>query len=608
MVIMLTRGQTQSIITFFLTFLLISANAFSDRLLERGEILGLFNDLAASPANTWIPCGTIEADHVTRKYAEPIDPQALENEIRQRINRYIGSADKIERTESLQKMALDAIPFNTRYELQNEYTMTARETITYYKERFCNKIETLSRQDSIQPDLSLSGNYMTNQFSMLANQIRISAWNGIESVFYSLPINHAIVKPALSEPPAVDGIINAGLIPWGYGVYTAQGLANMQSSAIEKNTPDGIRIKLTLSVTDQIEMVFTLDPERDYIMLSRSQSFASGTKKYFTYTDYQQIDGHWVPFSILIEKYSASGTLLLEDNWTVTSVSTQIPELQEFTVNYLQDAKVEYQTPKSPKMQLFIQTPGIDGKDLLARRLDILDIAHENRNCATAALGYVTDKLGQTVSATELTSLIDPQTGMTSLFAMKSFLEGRGLFTRVVNADLPALETGGYDNIILHFPGQNHFVVAEKIMPDDVKIVDLNKDKFLYAISQDVIHMDWPDGIAMIVSSEPISLNESLIELTDQQMQSVIGGDGYACTNMVQQQDVIFCEPPLEGECTGFYYEYFERYACATAPSGSCYLSIFDRYRKTPCLNDPNDPSACKVASNWTTYYMYACQ
>ncbi len=581
---------------------------FADRALDQGELAQLFTEITSPPRNTWISRGTIQAYHTTKKYVENVESVALESEIQQRITQYSQSDEKVEKAEYLQKMALDAIAFNTRYERINEYTMSAREAVTYDGQRFYWSIETLSRQDSIEADTVLAGNYMTDKFSMLANQRRIFAWDGSEYVRYALPINHAIVDTTSRTNPRVNGILTAGLIPWGYGVYSYEHLSQMESRAVEKTTPDGTVIELALTVTPDIQMVITMDPDRDYAVLSSSTLYTSGTMRLNTFTDYNLVDGNWIPYGILVEKYSPSGNLLLEETWTVTQVSTQPPAIDEFTVDYQEKAKVEYRTDKSENMQLYLNYPSIDGKALLARRLTLLDISPENRNCATAAMQYLADKLGQTITYQELMPLIDPQTNKTSLYEMKNFLESKGLYCKAVQADLTALQENGYENIILHFPGKDHFVIAAEITSNDVKIIDLNRKKFLYAIDRSYIHMDWPDGIALIVSHEPIFIGESVTELTNQQTQALAGGEGYSCDNLIQDDSEIYCSDPVGGQCEGFAYEYFRRYGCKSAPSGSCNDSVFLRFSKSPCIIDPNDQLNCVNTGAWTNYYMFACE
>ena len=58
-------------------------------------------------------------------------------------------------------MKLDAIPFNVRYKLSNEWAMSSHVTVKYDNGRFYWEINVDSRSDSVKPDASLAGNYMT---------------------------------------------------------------------------------------------------------------------------------------------------------------------------------------------------------------------------------------------------------------------------------------------------------------------------------------------------------------------------------------------------------------------------------------------------------------
>jgi hypothetical protein len=137
--------------------------------------------------------------------------------------------------------------------------------------------------------------------------------------------------------------------------------------------------------------------------------------------------------------------------------------------------------------------------------------------------------------------------------------------------------------------------------------IDLANDKFYYRTDKDFFGMDWTEGTALLVSNRPISQEGNFVELTDDKLASVVGGTGYSCTNLLQEYDVVFCSEPIPGECDGTYQEYYERWGCQVAPSGSCSMSKMLRFKESPCIEDPYNPCCCTVTGEWTSHYMKAC-
>jgi hypothetical protein len=111
-----------------------------------------------------------------------------------------------------------------------------------------------------------------------------------------------------------------------------------------------------------------------------------------------------------------------------------------------------------------------------------------------------------------------------------------------------------------------------------------------------------------LVSNQPIQIHGNFTEIDDTQLSNIIGAlaSGYACTNLLQEYNVIFCTY-IGGLCEGYYEEYFTRYGCEAAESGSCTASRMIRYRESPCIQDPDWPPGCTITWEWTFYYMRAC-
>ena len=147
--------RTRHFALAILSSLSISCAAFADRQLDRTEILQIFQKLTSQPRKTWIPAGTIEATHEEYRAAKVTDPNEIERQIKERVQEYQNNPNKHELTENLQKMKLDAIPFDVRYQLSNEYTMNSTVVVRFDGERFYWEINMQSRRDSVKPDKNL---------------------------------------------------------------------------------------------------------------------------------------------------------------------------------------------------------------------------------------------------------------------------------------------------------------------------------------------------------------------------------------------------------------------------------------------------------------------
>jgi hypothetical protein len=293
------------------------------------------------------------------------------------------------------------------------------------------------------------------------------------------------------------------------------------------------------------------------------------------------------------------------EQWDITEIDSNIPQSYDFEVVYRDGATIEYFSPISNDSELYRYSYMTDTDSLLADRLAFV-ADNQSKNCATAALKYSASKLSKDVTEQQLALLVDAQTGQTSLYQMKQFLISLGLNCRAVKTNVQTLQNLSNCEAILHIPSKNHFVVFDRIDNEYVWTIDLSGNKFYYNTDISFFGMDWSEGIALLVSNQPIPLQETMVEINDGQLNNIVGSAGYSCTKLLQSYNVIYCVM-LGGVCDGLYRVYFTRYGCEAAPSGSCTGSLFIRYKTSPCINDPYDPSDCTVTGEWTCYYMRAC-
>lgn len=605
-----TIMNTKRIVSAILLLSFASCGAFADRPLERAEILQILQDVTSQPRKTWMPAGTIEAIHEEYRAAKTTDANQISEQIIQKIQEYQADPNKPERTESLQKMRLDAIPFNVRSKLSNDYMMSSTVLVRFDGERFYWEINVDSRTDSVQPGRDLSGNFMTRHFDLNWNARRIFVWDGEKYTTYSLPGNCATVDSTGATPHFVNGPLTAGLIPWGYGHFTYEKLSAAESSGVETNVDGQTQIHMTISNSDGSEVRLALDPTKDYAAISCSTTRPGNLLVSNQYSNHQFVSGRWVPTAIVTDKYDATSyRLLARDSWDFTGISGDAPGPGSFDVEYEADALVEYSSILTDEPLIYHCSQLIDWELLLSERLSIAaSEGTQARNCATVALQYATTQLGKDVAESQLGQLISEPNGETSLYAMKTFAEGLGLHCRAITTDIQTLKMLGGCQTILHIPGKKHFVVLGGIDNDSVWTIDLTSKTFLRRTDLSFFGLDWTEGTALVISDEPIDLRGDYTELDDSRLESIIGRAGYSCTRLIQSHYRVQCIDGPTG-CDDWYEYHPKRMGCEAAESGSCRGLWLLRYWEAPCYDSPWYPPGemCEIGS-WNFYYMRACE
>ena len=585
---------------FWLSF---SCVALADRQLDRAEVLQIFQQLTSQPKMTWIPAGTIKAKHEEYKAPKTTDPNEINSQIKKEIGEYQKNP-KRELAEDLQKMKLDAVPFNIRHKLSNEYTMNSSVIVKFDGKKFYWEINVDSRTDLVKPDKNLSENFMTKQFDLNWNTRRIFTWDGEKYTTYFLPGNHAIVDSTGNKPHAVNGPLTAGFIPWGYGYYSYSNLSAIESSAIEKYVDGQAQIQITLKNSDGSQMLFILDPQKNYAVLSCLINKYGNLVISKQYSDFQLTSNHWIPGTVLIEQYEAgSNRLLTRDLWDITRVDVNVPQGCQFDVNYKDDALIEHFALNGKKPEMYRYSQTTDTTLLLAERLEYaVNEGKQKQNCATAALKHVALQLGKNISDQQFAQLVSEPNGQTDLYAMKQFAQNQGLYCRAVKTDIKSLKNINGCKVILHIPGKNHFIVLDKIVDKYVWTIDLSSNKFYEHTDINFFDLDWAGGVALLVSNNPIT--GEFTDINSDKLQTIVGL-GYACTKLLQDYYVVYCDY-IAGQCGGWYEEHPTRYGCESG-TGSCPTSSMIRYMETPCILDPYYPLDCEVTGEWTCYYMRAC-
>lgn len=583
--------------------LCVSGVAFAGRPMDRAEILQIFQKLTNQPKKTWIPAGTIEATHKEYRAPKVVSADVLDRQIKERIQLYQNNKNKRELTEELQKMRLDAEPFNARRRLSNEYTMDSAVIVKFDGSRFYWEINANSRTDSVKPGKDLADNFMTEQFDMDWNARRIFIWDGEKYTRYCLPGNCAIVDTTGRTPHAVNGPLTAGVIPWGYGYCTYENLSAADLSADEKNVNGQTQVHLTLNKSDGSQMVFVLDPQKDYAVISCSMTGYSNAVDSRKYSDYRSIGGNWVPSVIVLEQHEAeSNRLLARDLWNITAIDANTPESYEFEVGYEDDALIEQFSFSGSKSEMYRHSQSANTDLLLAERLTyVASKGAQPQNCATAALKYVALQLGKNVTDKQLTGLVSEPNGATNLYQIRQLAQGLGLYCRAVKTDIQTLKNLSGCQVILYIPGQKHFVVLEAIDDKYVWTIDLSSRKFYDRTDINFFGMDWTDGTALLISDRPVA--GKFTEIDNRQLQAMAGAAGYSCTRLLQEDYYVDCGE-MNGFCGGVYEEFYERKGCESAATGSCSSTKKLRCMTIPCITVL---FGCTVEGDPTFYYMRAC-
>jgi hypothetical protein len=562
---LIQRGVIVKIISFIASVALLfiaCGSASADRQLDRADVLEIFQALTAQPRDTWIPAGTIEATHQELKAA-------------------------------------------------SGYTTDSTVTVRYDGNRFYWEINI----DLQVSEADTAGNTSRHDFDLDRNKKRVFAWDGQRYTMYFRPGNDAIVTENLSDIPiAVNGPLTAGIVPWGYGMYTYEELLAAESSATEVVADGQKHIHLTLKKVDVPEIALVLDPEKDYAVLSCSIHTAhSSILK--TYGDYQLAAGKWIPTTIMIERYDnsrQSNELVSYDYWELISIDASDPQSGSFSVAYEAGAFMEYYSSITNKPLSYHYSNEVDTELLLQSRLAIVSTRDtQTQNCATAAMKYVAGQLGKNVNDSHLTKLVDKPNKDTSLYELQQFARGLGFHCRAVKTDIQTLKDLKNCQAILHLPTAKHYVVLGHIDDEYVWLIDLDNDKFHHRTKLDKFGLDWGEGTALLISNKPLNLERTAAEISDEQLHKIIASDGafgtYSCTDIIQEAGWIHCEPPIVF-CNSVYHILYKQCTCKEDSNGGrCVGEPRIGSLRCICTDDPYNPGTCKGSGDWYPRYIRAC-
>ncbi len=592
--------KTHLLLIIILT-LLLTVPTYADRAMTQSESQGVVQTLAGSPALTWISAGTIVATHEEFRAARTTDEAEIEAEIQRQIEAYKANPNKRERDAEAQERALAAIPFNVRYKWSNEYSMTSKVTLKYDGDRFSWSIDITARSDSIAPPDDMKDNDALEYFNLDWNASRTFLWDGQKYTQVNGSMNQAYVDAAGKRPHNVNGPLTAGIVAWGYGQLSSVNLKSATVNAAEVTRDGKAQIDMMVQSTDGSTMTFTMDPAKDNAVTAYTWRGNSKRVKANQYSGHEKVGGRWVPMTILVEERDLeTDRLVKSDRWDFSSIDAKVP--RDFNAQLTTGTRVEYSSPLSARPAVYTYSNTVDTDGLLAEQLAFgVARSRSPQNCATAALKCVGYQFGKTVSDTDLSRLVGPD-GRTSLQTLGEAARQMGLYTRAVKTDVAGLKKLGDGKAILHLSSNDHFVVADAVEGSEVWLVDLSAEKFYYRMSIDRLRTEWSDGVALLVSTQPILGTFADIEKT--RLAATIRGGGKSCTGILYAADYTPCFFDLTYGCDGYCREDFERLKCVTDVSGSCVaVPGLPRYAEILCVSDPEQPYNCVFSGDWIYHY-----
>jgi hypothetical protein len=564
------KGIVMKIRNFVLIVILLfiaQDYAFANGQLDRTEILQIFKTLTDQPKRTWIPSGTITATH-------------------------------------------------NEYRSSSGYMTDSTVTVKYDGDRFYWEINIDSHTKQAEPKPIHTSHPSLETFGLKSNKQRVFTWDGERHTMYFKSGNSAIVREGPGNfPVAVHGPLNAGIVPWGHGIYTLEDLSAAASSA----EVDGQgHVHLTVN-RENLRMVFVLDPAKDYALLSYSLYFDAGSFIVKTYKDYESVLGKWVPTTIIIERYiysKQSTQLLTCDHWDLTSISPITPQSDSFRAPFETDTLVQFYSPISKRPFRYRYYSEVDTESLLDKKLE-LEIAStedaQSRNCATMAMNYVSERLGKNVTDEELAGLVSEPNQSTNLYALRQFARDSGLHCRAVKTNIQALKNLKGCQAILHLPRANHYVVFEYIDDKYVWVIDLDSHKFFYRTKLKDFGRNWSAGTALLISDKPLDADPNNTPINDSELHKIIGSTeggmpNFSCSERIQAGDAFFCPGRFNGMCFGAAIQFWKLCGCKEDPNGTgCTSEMTPSVTTFPCVEDLEYPgSYCKV-QDYFNDEMRAC-
>lgn len=512
------------------------------RTLSQLEVQSLLKELTSQSQMGWIETGTVkgfivEESWPTYDYAN----SEIEARIRSEITAFETPALQTVVNSKLQLDYFQAMPYNIRYAYRASTREELELSIQCHKGRYFweatvvdfKDLADLSNYSDIPYRLTTTDEKFFAQtqpaphaiirFNPDWNQKRICSWDGKEHIQYNYSldrmINH-VSRTATDKLLGLPSPLTAGLIPWGYGIFTLENLNSMDVVAQKAWDEDDSVIILTLTDETQkdklvikAKFIRKISPYGKNSLALVEKTIMSDNKllQKAVLSAHIWLSNTWVPKLIVTEKYNyLYGAERTTRKTLRLDYSTEIPQGQ--MVPSISGALVEYRAPGLSRSLRYRMSERIDNEAVLAEKLALIQRSSQTKslysNCATLSLGYAASQLGRPLDDKQLAELIDTN-GMTNLQAMVQVARRNGLHAQAVRTDLKHLAKLDSHQVILHIPKKDHYIVLGDVDANYVWCIDLSKDCFLYrSEKQRFCTLEWTEGTALILSNTPIAASE----------------------------------------------------------------------------------------------------
>ncbi len=446
-------------------------------------------------------------------------------------------------------------------------------------------------------------------FNAADNREKVQIWDGEKFYLFNVGLNSSTVfSDGTHDLKGLKGPIKAGCIPFGFGLLSKDQLldSEIKGKVIEENgksilaldilRDDGIRIDLKLIPEKGFSVTY-------YSLEKENVSLSIENKKFENYS------GFWVP------GFSSRKTFRIKNgekelysykNWDFKKVKVEKVSESAYVPDYTNDTQVEYRTSESKKSFIYRHYDGVNVEAILDKKLSMQD-SDVKYNCAMASVEYVLSQFGMDSDVSKTEKLKNEK--FISIKSILETFEEKGLHAEAVKTEVGELMNVGDCQIILHLPKEKHFLVLEYASDKHVWLVDLTSTKFYNRYTVESFQKRWKDGTAILVSKKPITDNNNLTKLTDNQILNTKGAlpvsmEDFDCTEIVQEYLPVLCEESCLGS---IYFTFYERWGCASEPGegGNCEGYKLPRYVYATCVWDVY--LECDLESEWHTVYMRAC-
>ncbi len=573
-----------------------------DRVSEK-QVSRLLEELLDNTQHTWIKSGTIKATHMEYRAPRTTDETQIQERIIQETQQYKQGQ---KRPQQLQEMHLQALPFNIRYRLSNEYTMGTSHCIYLDDGQFSYQRDIVWREDSVRLPTDLRYNCLTREFKLMQNLHYECVWDGRARTDYVTSMNYAMVDTRDVTLPSLPEVLTVGRLPWGRGSFSREGLQAAQVSAVYIPADGQHQIQMTLVLSDGKQAVVVLDQAKDNAVMSYSLETRDDSIMYTTLSNYTCIAGQWIPRTIYIERRGRhTGRSTATDLWQFQSIDPGRPEGRHMNACYAPQVQIEFFSPLMDESLIYSIHEGVNTDALLDTRLR-LAVEAEAPNCGVACLHYIAAKLKMDIHSDTMHQFLDAEGNM-SLANLVDLATSWGMSTRAVRTGFDTLQDLSGTHVILHLPGKNHFVVLEGMDEKQAWFLDLTRRRFYYPISIDLLKAETPEIVALLVADRPSVAWNALPELSPTELATVKGAKHEDCTILAQHRYYVYCAP-IWGPCDLQDYEYHpERWKCEDF-SGGCTEYLLPWAFYAACYEDPFYPNECVYDYDWyDVIFLPAC-